>query len=65
MKCISNTGSCVVHGCEDDGECYLWRCENPHAPKPERDEPEKTYAIRSALLAIAAWCAQWSWLLTT
>lgn len=36
MKCIDHTGRCHVAAgeCERDGECYLWRCENPHAPQP-------------------------------
>jgi hypothetical protein len=63
--CISKSGACPCDGCEEDGECYLWRCENPHAPEPEPEQelPEKSCAIRSAMLAIAAWCVQWSWLL--
>jgi hypothetical protein len=24
--------------CARDGECYLWRCENPGAPKTTTDE---------------------------
>lgn len=39
VKCISRIGCPVAAGeCDKDGECYLWRCENPHAPKPEADE---------------------------
>ena len=37
-RCISKSGECPVKGCAEDGECYLWRCENPHAPKPERED---------------------------
>lgn len=40
MNCILSPLPCpVVAGeCDREGECYLWRCEHPHAPKPERDE---------------------------
>jgi hypothetical protein len=40
MKCILDPLPCpVVAGeCDRDGECYIWRCENPHAPKPELEE---------------------------
>lgn len=32
MKCVA--GTCPVKGCDKDGECYLWRAANPHAPFP-------------------------------
>lgn len=32
-NCVSRDGRCPVEGCNQDGECYLWRCEHPHAPK--------------------------------
>lgn len=40
MICASNDGICpVAKGeCERDGECYIWRCEHPHAPKPVSDD---------------------------
>jgi len=38
LRCVSKSGECPVRGCEADGECYLWRCSNPSAPKPEREE---------------------------
>lgn len=36
MKCVSHDGKCPVKAgeCERDGECYLWRCEHEHAPRP-------------------------------
>ena len=36
--CVAPGGVCPVVGCAEDGECYLWRCVNPHAPKPEEGE---------------------------
>lgn len=35
LACVSKSGECPVHGCEADGECFLWRAENPHAPRRE------------------------------
>jgi len=38
MNCVSPIGCPLVAGeCSKDGECYLWRVENPHAPKPDTD----------------------------
>jgi hypothetical protein len=36
VKCVSKTGVCPVLGCEQDGECYIERCERTHmtAPSP-------------------------------
>lgn len=34
MKCILPEG-CPVDDCDEYGECYIFRCEHPHAPKPE------------------------------
>jgi hypothetical protein len=40
MNCVLSPLPCpVVDGeCDRDGECYVWRCENPHAPKPISDD---------------------------
>jgi hypothetical protein len=39
VKCVSPIGCPVAAGeCSKAGECYLWRAENPHAPKRERDD---------------------------
>ena len=37
MKCVIAPLPCpVIDGeCDRDGECYIWRCENSNAPKPE------------------------------
>lgn len=42
MNCVCATGQCpVAKGeCDADGECYIWRCENPNAPKPEPEVKE-------------------------
>jgi len=38
VKCVSPIGCPRVAGeCSKEGECYLWRCEHPHAPKPTAD----------------------------
>jgi len=49
MNCVAPGGVCpVVKGeCEKDVECYLARCEHPHAPKPITDEDLATL-IRAA-----------------
>lgn len=33
--CVSKSGACPVNGCDEEGECYLWRCEHPDAPEKE------------------------------
>jgi len=39
MKCVSPLGCPLADGqCSKDGECFLWRCEHPHSPKPVSDE---------------------------
>jgi hypothetical protein len=38
VNCLAERCPVAAGECARDGECYLWRCEHPHAPKPERDE---------------------------
>lgn len=38
MKCLADICPVAVGECEADGECYLARCEHPHAPKPITDD---------------------------
>lgn len=39
MKCVSPIGCPIAAGeCDRYGECYLFRCENPTAPKPLTDD---------------------------
>ena len=39
MNCISPIGCPLKAGeCQAAGECYLWRCSNPHEPKPVSDD---------------------------
>ena len=38
VKCVLHDCAVYAGECERDGECYVWRCENPHAPKPISDD---------------------------
>ena len=39
MKCASPIGCPLASGeCSKAGECYLFRVEHPHAPKPTDDD---------------------------
>lgn len=38
MICVATVCPVAAGECEADGECYLARCEHPHAPKPITDE---------------------------
>jgi hypothetical protein len=38
VNCLAERCPVVAGECDRDGECYLWRCEHPHAPKPVSDD---------------------------
>jgi len=38
MNCLADRCPVAAGECDREGECYLWRCENPHAPKPASDD---------------------------
>lgn len=44
MKCISPTG-CPCLGCEEDGDCYLQRCEDDRDEGPLLDGEEASRQI--------------------
>lgn len=54
MKCVSKSGVCPVLGCDEDGECYLWRCDNQDAPKPVSDDELLARFAALVLKVIAA-----------
>jgi hypothetical protein len=37
VKCVAGACPVAKGECDQEGECYLWRCENPQAPKPTDD----------------------------
>ena len=46
-----------MKGCEEDGECFIWRCENPNAPKPEPDDMLAKFAELVLRVTAARWIA--------
>ncbi len=49
VKCTSKIGCPLAGGeCDKDGECYLWRCHNPHATTPSAaPKPQPCHACET------------------
>ena len=55
MKCTSPIGCPLVAGeCAKAGECYLFRCAHPHAPKPTTDTDLLAHFAELVLTVAAA-----------
>ena len=54
VPCIAPGGVCHAVGCDEAGECYLWRCEHPHAPKPTTDNDLAAHFAELVLAVTAA-----------
>jgi len=55
VKCVSPIGCPVAAGeCSKAGECYIWRIDHPHAPKPTTDDDLLAHFAELVLAVTAA-----------